>query len=58
MILSDPRSECYLITQIKQFAELADRPHRFYRIKPTRIVLFDALNYPDDPRQEVVFDYN
>jgi nitroimidazol reductase NimA-like FMN-containing flavoprotein (pyridoxamine 5'-phosphate oxidase superfamily) len=25
---------------------------KFYRFKPTRIVLFDTKNFPDDPRQE------
>ena len=28
--------------------------HQFYRLKPTRIVLFDSKNFPDEPRQEVV----
>lgn len=27
-------------------------PHKFYRLKPTRIVLFDTKNFPDNPRQE------
>jgi uncharacterized protein YhbP (UPF0306 family) len=27
-------------------------PHKFYRLKPTRIVLFDSKNFPNDPRQE------
>lgn len=29
-------------------------PHRLYQIKPVRFVLFDELNFPDDPRQEWV----
>ena len=27
------------------------RPHRFYRLKLDAFVLFDALNFPNDPRQ-------
>jgi uncharacterized protein YhbP (UPF0306 family) len=27
-------------------------PHKFYRLKPSRIVLFDSKNFPDNPRQE------
>ncbi len=27
-------------------------PHKFYCLKPTRIVLFDTKNSPDNPRQE------
>lgn len=29
-----------------------DHPHSFYRIRPTEFVLFDALNFPDNPRQQ------
>ncbi len=36
-------------------AEIAEgsNPHRFYRLKPTRIVLFDSKTFPDDPRKEL-----
>lgn len=27
-------------------------PHKFYRLKPSRIILFDNKNFPDDPRKE------
>jgi uncharacterized protein YhbP (UPF0306 family) len=27
-------------------------PHKFYRLKPSRIVLFDNKNFPEDPRKE------
>lgn len=27
-------------------------PHKFYCLKPSKIVLFDSKNFPDDPRQE------
>lgn len=29
-----------------------EKPHRFYRIWPNLIVLFDAVNFPDESRQE------
>lgn len=38
--------------KIKEFMENKERPHKFYRIKPTQFVLFDAVNFPDNPRQE------
>jgi len=28
-------------------------PHKFYRLKPAKIVLFDSKNFPHDPRQEL-----
>ena len=28
-------------------------PHRFYKLKPTKIVLFDNKNFPEGPRQEL-----
>ncbi|MHB1830238.1 MAG: pyridoxamine 5'-phosphate oxidase family protein [Candidatus Micrarchaeaceae archaeon] len=28
-------------------------PHKFYMIKPALYVLFDAVNFPDAPRQEL-----
>lgn len=27
--------------------------HKFYRLKPSRIVLFDNKNFPEDPRKEL-----
>ncbi|MEK7571604.1 MAG: pyridoxamine 5'-phosphate oxidase family protein [Patescibacteria group bacterium] len=27
-------------------------PHKFYRLRPTNIVLFDTKSFPDNPRQE------
>jgi len=29
-----------------------ERPHAFYKITPSKFVLFDAVNFPDSPRQE------
>jgi uncharacterized protein YhbP (UPF0306 family) len=37
---------------IDKLIENKEKPHRFYRIKPTKIVLFDVVNFPDNPRQE------
>jgi len=30
-----------------------EKPHKFYKIKPTRFVLFDAVNFGENWRQEV-----
>ena len=37
---------------IDGFMNHQERPHKFYEIKPTLFVLFDVVNFPDDPRQE------
>lgn len=37
---------------IKEFMEDAGNPHQFYKITPTQFVLFDLVNFPDNPRQE------
>jgi uncharacterized protein YhbP (UPF0306 family) len=36
------------------FADVAagQNPHKFYRLKPSKIVLFNNKDFPDDPRQE------
>lgn len=39
--------------KIKEFMEHKEKPHRFYRIKPTQFVLFDAVNFPENSRQEL-----
>lgn len=31
-----------------------DNPDKFYRLKPSRVVLFDSKNFPTNPRQEVI----
>ena len=38
--------------KIEEFMNSETNPHKFYRIKPTQFVLFDAVNFPDNPRQE------
>ncbi len=37
---------------IEKFMAHKERPHAFYKITPTKIVLFDAKNFPDNSRQE------
>lgn len=37
--------------KIKEFMQDNEEPHRFYKIKPTQFVLFDLVNFPDNPRQ-------
>jgi uncharacterized protein YhbP (UPF0306 family) len=49
--------KCYVgrvfnLKQTKQFMANLDSPHRFYRIKPSSFILFDAVNFPDSPRRE------
>lgn len=39
--------------QIKELMLHKNKPHRFYKIKPTRFVLFDAVNFPNSSRQEL-----
>ena len=38
--------------QIKNFMSNPERPHMFYRIKPSKIMLMDAVNFPENPSQE------
>lgn len=38
--------------KIKELMSHKERPHAFYRIKPSRFVLFDAVNFSENPRQE------
>lgn len=37
---------------IDDLIENSDKPHKFYKIKPTQFVLFDSVNFGDDWRQE------
>lgn len=39
--------------KIKEFMQHKEKPHKFYRIKPSQFILFDAVNFPDNPRQEL-----
>lgn len=38
--------------KVQEFMAHSERPHKFYRIKPELLVLFDVVNFPDNPRQE------
>lgn len=38
--------------KIKKFMTHKEKPHKFYIIKPTHFVLFDLVNFPDNPKQE------
>lgn len=38
--------------KIEEFINHKEKPHKFYRIKPTQFVLFDVVNFPDNSRQE------
>lgn len=40
------------VETIDGFMSHKERPHAFYRIRPSQFVLFDVVNFPDDPRQE------
>lgn len=39
--------------KIKEFMNSPTHPHRFYRVKPTQFVLFDAVNFPENSRREL-----
>lgn len=41
--------------KIKEFMADDETPHKFYKIKPIQFVLFDLVNYPNNPRQELNF---
>ncbi len=45
-------SRIFTKKQIIDFMKLRDNPHSFYRLKPTLFVLFDAVNFPNQSRQE------
>ena len=44
-------SRIFTKEQITNFMKLKGNPHKFYKIKPTQFVLFDAVNFPDSSRQ-------
>jgi uncharacterized protein YhbP (UPF0306 family) len=55
----EEKKACQLyITQLMREETLLEdirsgkNPHKFYHVKPTLFVLFDRLNFPDNPRQE------
>ncbi len=40
--------------KINEFMSSSENPHRFYRIKPTQFVLYDAIHFPGNARQEYI----
>ncbi|KKR76972.1 MAG: hypothetical protein UU21_C0001G0026 [Candidatus Levybacteria bacterium GW2011_GWA2_40_8] len=38
---------------IEKFMKDPEFPHKFYKIKPSQIVLFDGVNFPEKWRQEL-----
>lgn len=38
---------------VDKFMKSKESPHKFYEIKPRSFVLFDLVNFPDKPRQEL-----
>jgi uncharacterized protein YhbP (UPF0306 family) len=40
--------------KLEGFLNHPERPHKFYRVKPSLFVLLDAANFPGNPRQEYV----
>jgi uncharacterized protein YhbP (UPF0306 family) len=40
--------------KIKAFMEHRIKPHKFYKITVAKFVLFDAIHFPDNARQEYV----
>lgn len=39
---------------ITNFMNSTERPHRFYKIKPSMYVLFDVVNFPENSRRELI----
>ncbi len=46
------KDRIFSIEDINELMENKEKPHKFYRIKPAQIVLFDAVNFGDGWRQE------
>jgi len=38
---------------IEKFMNHRERPHHFYKVTPKKFVLFDVVNFSEDPRQEM-----
>lgn len=43
----------FTASQVADFMKHVTKPHRFYKITPSSIVLFDTVHYPDESRQEL-----
>lgn len=42
--------------QIVEYHTLEDAPKELYKIKVNKFVLFDTLNFSDEPRQELIWE--
>lgn len=40
--------------QVDELMADEEKPHKFYRIRPTKFVLFDGVNFPGEWRQEYI----
>jgi uncharacterized protein YhbP (UPF0306 family) len=49
--LEKHRKDPGLLTDISN----GKNPHKFYRLTPSKIILFDTKNFPDNPRTEIEF---
>ncbi len=47
------RDRVFPIEDINELMEDEETPHKFYKITPNQFVLFDAVNFGDDWRQEL-----
>ena len=47
------KNRIFPIEKINALMNSKERPHKFYRIKPKLYVLFDAVNFPQNARQEL-----
>lgn len=46
------KDRIFPIETIEELMKSVEKPHQFYKIKPTQFVLFDAVNFGDNWRQE------
>ncbi len=46
------KDRIFPVETIRDLMNDKEKPHKFYRIKPTQFVLFDAVNFGDNWRQE------
>ncbi len=51
-VISLYESKIFPKEKIIELMNLKEHPHLFYKMKPTQFVLYDAVNFPDNSRQE------
>ena len=51
--LSVYRDRIFPMETIEKLMKDPETPHKFYMVKPSKIVLFDGVNFPDQWRQEL-----